>query len=343
MNFRINSSMFEAGYSNMNRYDSNAVSYNFPDEQDNSSTRRMARELLRSSATVAASNQKKTFVGTLDDDKNPLLMYGMPDDSQKDKEVTTKKLNYNANEVANAIQRAKTSTSAAGTVSKAKRKVAELKRKLANKDADTGEIRIALAHARSLERVATKKKRHLELEELVNNARRNQENQEKTENESSDMVTEIAETVKDKMSEQSQDRIDELYEKMEQLIVDYQESEEYSSDFEAELIQSMDDMMSEFEEMQSKTLSEAFDALDAIEIADPHMSEDDFKMFKIKHRNSENKDIVKANMEYLKSLIEHYEKSPTSSVPGVAPGVSSQAVIPVESGVSADVNIDIKL
>ena len=61
---------------------------------------------------------------------------------------------------------------------------------------------------------------------------------------------------------------------------------------------------------------------EAMEVVDPHMSEDKLRELKQKHRDAENKAILKANMEYLKSTIKH-ETEKGVSLPGM--GGSSSA------------------
>ena len=65
------------------------------------------------------------------------------------------------------------------------------------------------------------------------------------------------------------------------------------------------------------------------------MSKEDFEDLKRKHRASENKAIVKANMEYLKDMIKH-ELGKAGSIPGMGGGQSASAAVgsPVVQGVT---------
>ncbi len=64
-------------------------------------------------------------------------------------------------------------------------------------------------------------------------------------------------------------------------------------------------MRAEFGEEELKELEEAMEDLESLEIIDPHMSPEELKELKIKHRNAEHRDMVKADMDYLKEMIRH--------------------------------------
>ena len=72
-----------------------------------------------------------------------------------------------------------------------------------------------------------------------------------------------------------------------------------------------------------------------MEVVDPHMSKEDFEDLKRKHRASENKAIVKANMEYLKDMIKH-ELGKAGRIPGMGGGQTASAVVgsPAVQGVT---------
>ncbi|HBZ52716.1 MAG TPA: hypothetical protein DEO82_02970, partial [Eubacterium sp.] len=81
--------------------------------------------------------------------------------------TAVKKVRYSANSLSSAIIRSKTSLTAKQAASKAKREVLKLKKNLINPDYDADEVRAAIAHAESMERIAKKKASNLELEEKV--------------------------------------------------------------------------------------------------------------------------------------------------------------------------------
>ena len=77
---------------------------------------------------------------------------------------------------------------------------------------------------------------------------------------------------------------------------------------------SMDEMTSDMMKMMSDTMEEMTEELDLTELAstmvapDSHMSEDDLKMLKMKHRTKEMKEIAKADGDYLKAIMDKYDK-----------------------------------
>lgn len=79
--------------------------------------------------------------------------------------VKKKKLGYNFKKVSNRILAAKTSLFAGKAVREARTAVVGLLMKQMSGDYDSGELDSALEHARKMERVAKKRKRHMEEEE----------------------------------------------------------------------------------------------------------------------------------------------------------------------------------
>lgn len=81
------------------------------------------------------------------------------------------------------------------------------------------------------------------------------------------------------------------------------------SDFTSEMIQEMSDSLRDLmEEMGLDGLSDT-----AVSV-NREMDPADLKMMKIKHRNKEMKDIVKADAEYLKAVFDHLEKMKDNAV-----------------------------
>ena len=110
------------------------------------------------------------------------------------------------------------------------------------------------------------------------------------------------------------------------------------SDFTSEMMQEMSDSLRDLmEEMGLDGLSDT-----AVSV-DREMDPADLKMMKIKHRNKEMKDIVKADAEYLKAVFNHLEKMkdnvviPTGNAGAVSSGMTgtSFSADAVGVGVSA--------
>ena len=79
---------------------------------------------------------------------------------------------------------------------------------------------------------------------------------------------------------------------------------------------------------------------------DPHMSEEDLRELKTKHRNAERKEIIKAEMDYLKQVFDHMnkEKANPISLSGsnaslqiAVPGLSTAAVPATDAAPAAEV------
>jgi type I site-specific restriction-modification system R (restriction) subunit len=96
----------------------------------------------------------------------------------------------------------------------------------------------------------------------------------------------------------------------------------------SELSEEMYDTMSESmkEMLEEMGLDELSDSLEAVK---GDMDPEDLKALKIKHRNKEMKDIVKADSDYLKAMFNHLEKSKGSStIPGMSGGQTVVASSP---------------
>ena len=254
--------------------------------------------------------------------------------SDEEKEDISK---YNYKDVSGDIQRAKTSAAAGSVVIKAKRRVQEIKRKLANGKGDAEELALALSHAKRMERVAKKKQRHLELEELVEHKQDSGVTQE--ENVNSDMAADIYAAEEEKLTDAQYELDGEQQEALEDYIEEnglsvsaYTDDEgsvyaEMSAMMESvtdradlditqmsdttlseETLDGLNDLLEDFGSEEQEMLEELQQQLALLETVDPDMSREDLKELKTKHRQSERRDIVKADMDYLKGEFEHYEK-----------------------------------
>lgn len=227
----------------------------------------------------------------------------------KDSLIQLKSVKYQFKNISSQILRAKTSTSARQVVGQAEREVLRLKRERMKEGVDETEIDAAITHAKAMERVARRKVKHLLQEEMAEASGKKET-----------MVTEeeIGNTddVKDnKDNEGNIDKITDDAEPVEDLL---------------------EDMSREMQELLEDTgLEELNDALEA-ETGD--MEPEDIKMLKIKHRNKEMKDIVKADSEYLKAVFDHLEEQKADMTP-------TSMSMPMEDmgNVSVEPSIDIAL
>lgn len=270
----------------------------------------------------------------------------------KDTSNRVKKLKYQFKDISSKILRSKTSATARQVVSQARREVLRLKRAKQNGNYDSEEIEAAITHAKAMERVARKKAKHLEQEEIAeasgklaegNIAAEERESlAEEAKPEAAYSETEAAEEEywSDEYAEGELAFEDDIgYEWTEEPEQVFKAATEVlSSEMLGELTESMKEML---EEMGLEELS------DFLLAAEGDMDPEDLKTMKIKHRNQEMKDIVKADAEYLKAVFEHLEKAKAGGAVQSAEGSASSAMpslaaLPVGGSVPAPV-IDITL
>lgn len=269
----------------------------------------------------------------------------------KDTSLALKKLKYQFKSISTKILRSKTSLAARQVAGQARREVLRLKREKQsqNSDYDAEELEAAITHAQAMERVAKKKVRHLEEEELAKAAggvcadtevkekevspeERAAEAERAEDALSSDGVQGDALTDEAAINDETasawdavQDDVsveafythpdyEELSRLLENMDLTLSDMEELTSEVLDEFSQSMQEMLEEM------GLGELTDSLLAIK---GDMDPADLKLMKIKHRNKEMKEIVKADAEYLKAVFDQMEKEKSGGVvPQSSGGVS---------------------
>ena len=212
-------------------------------------------------------------------------------------------------------------------------------------DSDSEEIDAAIAHAQAMERVAKKKAKHLEEEEMMKAAggicQGDRISEEETKD-AQDAESENARNAEEMSAESSADEMSRDLSAYEYAGNEVHAGDSYDisdyidlgidafyaqtgdfmsemSDFTSEMMQEMSDSLRDLmEEMGLDGLSD-----NAVSV-NREMDPADLKMMKIKHRNKEMKDIVKADAEYLKAVFDHLEK------------MKDNAVIPTGTSFSAD-------
>lgn len=200
-----------------------------------------------------------------------------------------KKLSYNFKRVSTQILAAKTSGNAGKAVRQARGQLVLLLMKQKSGDYDEKAVSDAITHAREMERAAKKRKKHMEEEE-----RAEQSGSCFVEDETE--VSEQEEQEESREIEESEKELEELEEELEQLL---KESAEDMNDLMEEMVSAS------WEDMDS----EALDNL------------------KRKHRAEELRDIMEADMKYLKALFDRLAKEKQASA-------SQSAAANAESGVS---------
>ena len=238
-----------------------------------------------------------------------------------------KKLQYSYKKISSQIVRSKTSVSARKAASAARREVQRLKRLRNSGEYDEEELQISIEHAKSMERIAKKKVAHLQQEEMIergqNGAMAALEEKEEERNEEEKLEEEpLEEEIPEEQEYSEQDYADE----MQVMMADMQDEmafrmEELSEEMELAIQEIMENNQDSMEEMTSDMMNMIRDAMEEMDevlelddlantmvAPDPNMSEDDLKMLKMKHRTKEMKDIAKADGEYLKAIMDKYEK-----------------------------------
>ena len=289
-----------------------------------------------------------------DKEKNPYGVYVREDfgkiagvsETAKDKNKTTKKkFTYNPNEVANKIRQSKTSLNASQAVRSARKKVSEIKRKLATADeSDSADIQSALIHASRMELIAKQKKRHLEQEEMVKITMDRDERME----EKNDPAEDIRLAELQAAEEEIYDKEDEVFEAKQEMIDEMQAdiekaAQDDTEEMSEEMLSQMNSEIASLGEDLLEDLEETLDMLSQMEILNPHMSREKLEKIKTKHRNDEEKAILKANMDYLKATMKQASGGDLKigDMTGGASGIAQTIGMPVAT--APPVSIDIAM
>lgn len=196
-----------------------------------------------------------------------------------------KKLNYNYREISGQLMRAATSVGARVVMVRAFQKVGTLYRKLRSGDYNEKEVERAIAHAEQIAMVAKKRMKHLQEEERLKKGG-------------------PCEAEMEEEAEEAGTRKPEL-ENAENAELDSEEIERLMEELEATL-EEIDRME------QMGELEEAATGLQ--EDMDP----EDLKLLKKKHRSKELKEIMEADMKYLKAVFDKLAREKQENASGGA-------------------------
>lgn len=230
-----------------------------------------------------------------------------------------KRLQYSFKSISNQIMQAKTPNTAKMVATKARGKIAMLQRNIDNDDYDETELRHAIIHAKKMLRIAKKKMQHLEEEFEAKH-----HNTAQIEDDSNG-VPELPDE-EEREQEQQEQELDQMMEEYQDLM----------SELMAEFTQqTMEQMM---EEAQLQELADAFMG----DVQQVDMSPEDLDRLKKKHRSDELRDIMEADMKYLKAMIGKLERerqelsagnftspSVTLEISGIEMPVQAMAAAPV--------------
>ena len=226
----------------------------------------------------------------------------------------------------------------------ARREIMRLKRQKQNSDSDSEEIDAAIAHAQAMERVAKKKAKHLEEEEMMKAAGGICQGDRISEEETKDAESENARNAEEMSAESSADEMSRDLSAYEYAGNEVHAGDSYDiSDYidlgidafyaqTGDFMSEMSDFTSEMIQEMSDSLRDLMEAMGLDGLSDNAVSVNremdpaDLKMMKIKHRNKEMKDIVKADAEYLKAVFNHLEKMKDNMVIPTGTSFSADAV-----------------
>lgn len=300
--------------------------------------RRMLSRNSQSTQTQAANSWGQDSIVT------STLSYSesLRDQRQQTKNTTLalKKLKYQFKSISSKILRSKTSQAAKQAAGQARREIMRLKRQKQNSDSDSEEIDAAIAHAQAMERVAKKKAKHLEEEELAKAAGGICQGDRICEEETKDVQDAEAENAQNEEEMSAEGSADEVSGALSayEYAADSYDISDYIDLGMDEFYAQAGDFMSEMSDFTSETMQEMSDSLrdlmeemgldvesDTVVSVNREMDPADLKMMKIKHRNKEMKDIVKADAEYLKAVFDRLEKMKDNPVIPSGGGVSLSA------------------
>lgn len=181
--------------------------------------------------------------------------------------VKPKRLSYNFKRISTQIMQAKTSGNARQVVVRARGEAVLLRRKLRNGDYSSSETRNAMIHAEKMVRIAKKRLKHLQEEEEIRKKGGAYGEQPQEEDDAYGPEDMDIEDIMNRNSEELRRLMQELQEALEEM-------------------ENGDGM---------EELSQAFQG---------EMSPEDLELLKKKHRAEEMRDIMEADMKYLKALFD---------------------------------------
>ncbi len=266
-----------------------------------------------SAARVTLKRADGTAVGTL------TYRRSAPKTQKKEQKKKTKKVEYNFKQVSNGILKAKTSGSAGRVLILARGKLALLRQKLVSGQYDMNEMNSAILHAESMVRAARKRMKNLRAEE---NAERGlkpplEEAQERERVLDLTALSDTDDQTREEMSRIQQEMQEELAREMQRIMEETMEELQYE----------MARMMEEALDMEELS-GELAGAMDEIK-------PEDLEQLKKKHRSEELREIMEADMKYLKALFDRLAKEKQSGSGNFSVGGENGGAGAAGSGIGA--------
>ena len=184
---------------------------------------------------------------------------------------------YSFKQVSSQVLQAKTSTKAMQVSNSIRTKIGLLKKQLKSGNYDEEEVLRAILHAEMVQRACNKKEKNLRMEETA----------ERKIDEKGELPIEPESQVEEAASEE------EIRELEQQELEALMEKLELSSD---EMLQMLDDTLALDEELDELT-----------EVLTGTMTPEDLEQLKVKHRSDEARDILQADLKYLKALFDRLQ------------------------------------
>ncbi|MBR5406333.1 MAG: hypothetical protein IK111_01705, partial [Lachnospiraceae bacterium] len=97
---------------------------------------------------------------------------------------------------------------------------------------------------------------------------------------------------------------------------------EQSRELTEQMMESTEELTDELSDAEGEMLREMSEMLDAMEVIDPHMSEEELNKLKTKHRLSENKALMKADLDYLKGVFKELDVKGANGMTTLGQGLS---------------------
>lgn len=240
-----------------------------------------------------------------------------------------RKIKYSFKQISSQILRAKTSANAGQVVTKARNKVAQLKRQVKGMYDYDEELMSALIHAMQIERVAKKKEKHLEQEENIE--RKSEPGMEELTEDEFDEEDELELEMQDPDGQMDEEMQEELQKQMQQLMekMAQEEMKQRMEEFAQQMQEAMEEMLEEMESMSGMDeLSE-----NLLAYSEDAMEPEDLELLKKKHRCEEQREIMEADMKYLRAMFQRLEREKQSAgSSGITSGSSGGSGGSIDSG-----------
>ena len=258
------------------------------------------------------TNVRRIELRNIDGSYAGSISYTVPSRKKK------KNLNYNFKAMSAQIMQAKTSGNARQAAAKARRQTAMLQMNIRNDDYDQEDLTRAINHSKSLERVAKKRMKHLSQEEAMKNK-------------DNPYLSEVEDAVEDYLANE----------------MDAEDLLKLSEEELKQLMRELQDAMKELEAQKYGEASRLENEGQLSDVVSEEMDAMDLEQLKKKHRADELREIMEADMRYLRALFNKLARekqsagssggsnnSSSSSSPAVSDSVSlelSGVDIPVQA------------